>query len=902
MPGYAQPSRRPAKVSEPQDSRGGVSVAYDRPAPPKIAPTDKPGGKFDSFSAESRFEVVEGFTEGKGAYVRWRMEVERGNAGFQVYRISKMGEVPISNFIPGSVFSYGNHPLYGGEYNFFDPKGGLGSTYIVEAISDRGVSIRSNTLTPTYVTSIESVDGGPAMKAEAFTFKPGANVVRNDLVVSAELNTEIETGLIEPNPSKHLEVISQPGVRIQSKADGLIRVSKTQLQDGGFDVNSNSANWQVYLQGVELPMIVGANADYIEFFGKGLDSVESDIRTYYLISGVSAGRRIQSQTVRRPITSVQSRKYNQTFVRQDKKNYFNQVLNGQADNWWGDVVIQNASNNPTNLNFVLSGIDRTAGTRKMTISFQGFSITPHVIQLTLNGQVVTTVQGAGRVPFNKEFEVPVDLLLDGNNVLAMRATGGTLPTAGDIVILNKVTIDFPRDYVATNNKLEFYTDNYKNSKVSGFTTPNVRVFDVTYENTPRLLTNLEVVETNGTWGPVMPANRERLLYAVGDGVYGAAMSVTPNNPEVLQQPSHAGSMVLIAHPSLLAEAQTWANYRAGQGVVTKVVNVNDIFDEFSYGVSSSFAIEDFLLYAKNNWQTPPSYVMLFGDAHYDTRNYFGTGYWNQVPSRLVDTLYTETGSDEALTDFNNDGLAEIPIGRAAARTPAGVTALFNKTVAWEAALNANSLDRGVLFAFDWPDGYNFEAMSDRVMSKLPASVPKTRVAHSIFNTQTNTWQADPNAQANIIAGINEVDGGTAQVPGPNAGQYLVNYTGHGTASAWRAASFFSSDQAPQLTNANYPSVMVALTCLNGYFMSNAETFAEVMTRTSNGGAVAIWASTGLTTPDVQEIMANRFYTKLGEGSIPRIGDLIADAKAQVPAGADVRLSWALLGDPMLKIR
>jgi hypothetical protein len=33
-----------------------------------------------------------------------------------------------------------------------------------------------------------------------------------------------------------------------------------------------------------------------------------------------------------------------------------------------------------------------------------------------------------------------------------------------------------------------------------------------------------------------------------------------------------------------------------------------------------------------------------------------------------------------------------------------------------------------------------------------------------------------------------------------------------------------------------------------------------------------------------------------------MGDLIADAKAQVPAGADVRLSWALLGDPMLKVR
>ena len=83
---------------------------------------------------------------------------------------------------------------------------------------------------------------------------------------------------------------------------------------------------------------------------------------------------------------------------------------------------------------------------------------------------------------------------------------------------------------------------------------------------------------------------------------------------------------------------------------------------------------------------------------------------------------------------------------------------------------------------------------------------------------------------------------------------------------------------------------------------NNISFAESMLRPASGGASAVWASTGKTTPDVQEIMAKRFYLKLGEGNIQRLGDLINDAKAQVPAGADVRLSWALLGDPMLKVR
>jgi hypothetical protein len=66
--------------------------------------------------------------------------------------------------------------------------------------------------------------------------------------------------------------------------------------------------------------------------------------------------------------------------------------------------------------------------------------------------------------------------------------------------------------------------------------------------------------------------------------------------------------------------------------------------------------------------------------------------------------------------------------------------------------------------------------------------------------------------------------------------------------------------------------------------------------------VIAWASTGRTTADVQEVMAIRFYQKIAEGSIPRVGDLIRDSKTVLPGGSDVRYSWALLGDPMTKVR
>ena len=77
--------------------------------------------------------------------------------------------------------------------------------------------------------------------------------------------------------------------------------------------------------------------------------------------------------------------------------------------------------------------------------------------------------------------------------------------------------------------------------------------------------------------------------------------------------------------------------------------------------------------------------------------------------------------------------------------------------------------------------------------------------------------------------------------------------------------------------------------------------SEAITNSPNG-AVAIWASSGETTPDIQEVMAIRFYSQLGAGSIPRLGDLIKDAKLSLSGGLDVKLSWVLIGDPALKVR
>ena len=90
---------------------------------------------------------------------------------------------------------------------------------------------------------------------------------------------------------------------------------------------------------------------------------------------------------------------------------------------------------------------------------------------------------------------------------------------------------------------------------------------------------------------------------------------------------------------------------------------------------------------------------------------------------MVTTVYLETASDEALVDFNNDGLAEMAIGRIPARTVVNVNTVFAKTVNWETELTPTSLDRGALFAHDHNSTYDFATMSMTLRQQLPPTMP-----------------------------------------------------------------------------------------------------------------------------------------------------------------------------------
>lgn len=849
------------------------------------------------------FGKAEAVTDGGGgAFIRWHMESEKGNSGFYVYRVDQKAEALVSEVIvAGSFGTIGMEQLYGEGYELFDPQGGIGSKYIIEALSSRGERARSEVVAAEYSVDLKTVAGRSGNDLRGFDPTYGS-IEKTTPDSSTERNEQRATLTETTDLANHRLVVAQPGAKIAVKTEGMYRVRLSELQAASSVFTaSNTANWRLYRQGIEQAIIVGSDVTgpYLEFYGKGIDIPESDTRVYYAIVGASPGKRMYQRLYKATTSTAISTSYATVTEKKERNTLIPDIINGDAENWWGRIV----TSTPTTITASLTGIDFSQPNCTITLNMQGYSTsTPPIVSLSINGHAIGNVSSDFiRVPFSGQFTIPTSFLVEGTNSIQLTS----MNTAADQSLFESFKISYARSYLSTQNNLFFPSPSNKGADLTGFSSANVRIFDLRSPDNVARITNVPVQQSGATftakWHP-----RARMasgsMVAVADTGLLTAASVTTNTPSTLSSTVRNADLVIISYSAadFMASAGSWGTYRANQGFNVAVVDVADVYDEFGWGSATSASIYEFLFYVRGNWtpQVPDrQYVLLLGDASFNPRNYsnLSGGFFNYVPTKIVPTIYNEVSSDEALADFDADGLAEMAIGRVPARDTTYINNVLAKTQAFEASAALQDVNRGAVLAFDRPDGYDFLSMSQELANQLPGSVPKTYVGRAKlppYLPGEGPFTIDPNGHANLVWAV-------------NAGPYIVNYAGHGAQGTWGHQDFLGNVNAMDFNNMPNQALFTMLTCLNGRFIgvSSAETaIAETLVKTSTMGGPASWASTGLTTADVQLLMGKRFYNQIGIGNIKRMGDLIRDAKQVIPAGADVRFSWVLLGDPMLKVR
>jgi hypothetical protein len=288
-------------------------------------------------------------------------------------------------------------------------------------------------------------------------------------------------------------------------------------------------------------------------------------------------------------------------------------------------------------------------------------------------------------------------------------------------------------------------------------------------------------------------------------------------------------------------------------------------------------VREFLRHALGEWHRPPAYLLLLGDSTLDPRDYLGYGVKDLVPSQVIETEYFETSSDAALADVDGDGVADLAVGRLPVGSLAEAQAVVAKIVGYERQSGSGP----VVLVVDANDEENdFEEAGRSLLKVIPRSQAVTMLQRGHLGGEAT--------RARLIEELQR-------------GSKLLNYLGHGSVQMW-AGNVLHVDYLEWLASVRLTTVL-AMTCLNGYFQDPVQdSLGEVLLKTPAGGAVAVWASTGLTEMEGQVVIDRAVVQGLlATSPSPRLGDLILAATAATD-DPDVRSTWVLLGDPTMRVR
>jgi Peptidase family C25. len=678
-----------------------------------------------------------------------------------------------------------------------------------------------------------------------------------------------------PELDKQWELAAQVCVKLSVKRDGWQRVTRAELLAAGLDQNASPGNLQLYLGGVEQAMTVNVDGS-IEFYGQALDTLSTDTRVYWLAAGTTPGKRIAVSSAGPFDPNAQGGSFASTVERKDRTVRFAALLNGPGGNFFGPPVTP-ASMNQT---LQVTGLDQTSAIAgQLQVGVQGLTLQAHQVRVQLNGADIGVINLNGRDHADAQFNVNAAQLRENKNAVTLSSTAG----GSDFSLVDYVRLTYPRRYVAASNQLLFTVPGGQAVKATGFTTNALRVLDITDAANIKELTVSPQAQGVGGFAFTLPAEAQaRTLFAIGaSGSFEHPHEVRRNEPSSWHQTTHSANLLIITHEDFKQSLTPLRALREEQGLQVAVVDVEDVYDEFSFGTHSPQALRDFVERTRTLWQTGPSYLLLVGDGTADPRDYFGLGSRDFVPTIMVDSLFTESPSDDAFADFNNDGLPELAVGRLPVQTAPDAALVVNKILNYEQNALGDTQQRGAVMVSDQPDGYDFVAFTNDVRTSMPVSMSTQYINRTDGSTEF--------VRSQIQAAI-------------NLGPGVVNYLGHGSVGVWTGAGLLATQDAPNLMNGQRLSIFVMMTCLNGSFTEvGTDSLGEALLKAPLGGAVSVWASSGLTIPYGQVSVSKRFYELLFNGQVQRIGDATKQAKAAT-TDMDVRRLSILFGDPSMRFR
>ncbi|MSP13669.1 MAG: hypothetical protein EXR62_12025 [Chloroflexi bacterium] len=647
--------------------------------------------------------------------------------------------------------------------------------------------------------------------------------------------------------------------------------------------------------------------DYVVFYGEGLNTKYTDTNVYWLTIGADDGLRMAAEDGQPAQAPLVPSFQDTVHLEQDTTYWPWLPKKPEHEHWFWKSTLAGPSNSATqSFNFTLPHAASDPFTATVRVDGVGRTTGAHNFQALVNNQAVGQAAWYGGNEQTATFQFPSGFLVAGTNTLKV-----TAPATGngtyDEMWYDWIELDYRRTFVADGDTLSFdsagpdpcSTPHCLQYAITGFSHNQIVLLDVTDPTHPQWVTN-GVISGSGPYTLQFQQQTAGLKAFAASSALLSPAETRRDQPSDLHGSTNGADYIIISHSDFITATQPLADYRAGKGERVKVVDLQNVYDEFSGGVKDPAAIHDFLAYAYANWLAPaPSYVLLVGDGSTDPKNHTGHSKPDWVPPYLAPVdpwVYQVASENKFVTVSGADLLPDMLLGRFPVTTITETQVMVNKVLAYEQTPPTGSWNRNTLWVADnMPDAAgNFQASSDKVIA---TSLPAGFEVQKVYLGTTVPYQ-NPASQAKA-----------AVINGINAGQLFVSYTGHASYRQWAGEAIFTSTDVGQLANGGKLPVMLSMTCYTGFFqiwiVPPTAIDAELV-RKAGGGAIASYGATGQGVGAGHDFLHKGFLGAVFEDGLGHMGQAGLAGKLYLylnSAGADLDLidTFVVLGDPALLI-
>ena len=325
------------------------------------------------------------------------------------------------------------------------------------------------------------------------------------------------------------------------------------------------------------------------------------------------------------------------------------------------------------------------------------------------------------------------------------------------------------------------------------------------------------------------------------------------NGKVVNQNLHALqdiNYLVITNSELFSEAQRLADYHQNNSnLSTKVVLLDEIYNEFSSGSRDITGIRDFIKHLHTTNSTVEKklkYVCFFGDASYDYKDRI-TGNNNIVPVKLSEksfNLATSYVTDDyfvMLEDNEGEMSSRHTIDVASSRIPVSTVVQAKDVV--DKILSYYKKDA----IGDWRNTITFladdiDANGEQVIEQGVESIAdEIKVNKPIFNV--NKIYLDSYVQENSSGGERYPEVKEAITNAIEKGTLVFDYFGHGGEDGFASERILDKSQIQNFNNPNTLPLLITVTCDFSRFDNPSRTTAGEMTLWNPIGGAASMVTT-----------------------------------------------------------